>query len=205
MHDNPTIPDYDPLEDAALTHEQRAYWLQYRAAHEKLQKRVAELQSQQAYDDSDLQGMILSRPEFNREVARLLALEERYGGTSSIIYFTCDNLETLTVNHGRSVTNAAVRILCDTLLQKVRACDIVGRLGNNEFGVLLVRCGNDDAWRKGGSLAAAMRESVVSVHQHRFELAVSYGAYSFAPRDDVATGLQHAATAMLGKNGSAVK
>jgi diguanylate cyclase (GGDEF)-like protein len=196
MREIQPLPNTDFLADAALTAEQRAAWQQFRTAHHKLQQRVAELQAKQQ-DEADQQGMVLSRPDFNREVARLLALEERYGGTSSIVYFTCDNLELLAAQHGRNVANAAIRTLCDTLLQQVRACDIVGRLGGNEFGVLLVRCGNIDAWRKGGALAIALQTAVQTVHQHAFALDVQYGAYSFAARDDVATGLHNAAHAML--------
>ena len=197
MRDSHNTTEQDPLADAALTPEQRAAWQQLRSANAKLQQKVADLQSRQEPDDSD--GMILSRPEFNREVARLLALEERYGGTSSIVYFNCENIETLTTQYGRNVTNAALRALCDLLLKNVRACDIVGRLGGQEFGVLLVRCGNDDAWRKGESLAGLMQGAVQMVHDHPFALSLSYGAYSFAPRDDVATGLQAAAKTMLRK------
>ena len=198
MREIPPVHELDPLADAALTPEQRAYWQQFRLAHAKLQERVAELQ-RNAQDDAEAPGMILTRPEFNREVARLLALEERYGGTSSVIYFNCDNLENLTTQYGRNVTNAAIRILCDTLIKHVRACDIVGRLNSNEFGVLLVRCGNEDAWRKGDSLAVQMQSAVQIVHNHPFTLNVSYGAYSFAARDDLATGLQAAAQSMLKK------
>jgi diguanylate cyclase (GGDEF)-like protein len=199
MREIPPVYDHDLLADAALTPEQRAYWLQFREAQTKLQQRVAELQTKLEQDEADQIGMILSRPDFNREVARLLALEERYGGTSSIVYFNCDNLDSLTQQHGRNVTNAAIRILCDSLIKHVRACDIVGRLDQNEFGVLLVRCGNDDAWRKGEGLSVAMQAAVQMVHNHPFALSVSYGAYSFAGRDDVATGLQSAAKAMLSK------
>ena len=199
MLEKPFPLDPDLLADAALTPEQRAYWLHFRTAHSRFQHRVAELQERMQQQELDSQGMVLSRLEFNREVARLLALEERYGGTSSIVYFHCDNLDHLTSKHGRNVTNAAIRILCDTLLKHVRACDIVGRLDGDEFGVLLVRCGNDDAWRKADSLAMKMQMAVQSVHGHAFDLLVSYGAYSFSGREDVATGLQNAAQAMLSK------
>lgn len=188
----------DPLADAALTPEQRTLWQKFQEDHTRLQGRVSELQTRlEVKDDEPPMGMILSRPEFNREVARLLALEERYGGTSSIIYFDCDNLDQLTKKHGRNVTNAATRKLCDTLLAHVRACDIVGRLDKHEFGVLLVRCNPENAWRKGALLAEQMRVAVAEIHTHTFDLSVSFGAYTFVERDDVANGIKAAAKAML--------
>ncbi|MGB4101601.1 MAG: GGDEF domain-containing protein [Alphaproteobacteria bacterium] len=193
----PKKPD-DPLADAALTPEQRAAWQKYQEDHLRLQSKISELQSRlEVNEDEPPTGMILSRPEFNREVARLLALEERYGGTSSLVYFEAENLDQLTDKHGRNVGNAAIRKLCDTLLAHVRACDIVGRLDKHEFGVLLVRCDLENAWRKGALLAEQMRGAVAEVHTHTFDLSVSYGAYTFGERDDVANGVKSAAKAML--------
>ncbi len=193
------IPD-DPLADAALTPEQRTAWKKFRADHARLQEKLATLQEKQDAADKEIPGgMILSRPEFNREVARLLALEERYGGTSSLIYFDCDNLEHLTEQFTRSVTNAAIRTISDSLLHHVRACDMVGRLDANEFGVLLARCNNENAWRKAELLADQMRTAVMEIHGHTFELAVSYGVYTFTGREDVTGGIHAAAKAMLKK------
>jgi diguanylate cyclase (GGDEF)-like protein len=188
----------DPLADAALTAEQRAAWQKFRAEHAQLAGKVNELQTKLAdKTDEPPLGMILSRPEFNREVARLLAIEERYGGSSSLVYLDCDNLPHLTEKHGRNVTNAAIRQLCDALIKHVRACDIVGRLEAHEFGVLLVRCNLENAWRKGALLAEQMRAAIAEVHGHTFDLSVSFGAYTFVERDDVANGIQAAAKAML--------
>ncbi|MEJ0063827.1 MAG: diguanylate cyclase [Alphaproteobacteria bacterium] len=196
-------PDHDPLADAALTPEQRAAWQKFRADHARVQQKLIEFQARQsASEETPAFGMILSRPEFNREVARLLALEERYGGTSSLIYFDCDNLGTLTEQSGRNVTNAAIRVIGDRLLGQVRACDIVGRLDASEFGVLLTRCGTDDAWRKAELLAEHMRDAVRKIHGQVFVLEVSFGAYTFAGREDVTNGIQSAARAMLGKKAS---
>lgn len=188
----------DPLADAALTAEQRVAWQKFRAEHAHLAGKVNELQNKLAdKNDEPPLGMILSRPEFNREVARLLAIEERYGGSSSLVYFDCDNLHHLTEKHGRNVTNAAIRQLCDGLIKHVRSCDIVGRLEAHEFGVLLVRCNLENAWRKGALLAEQMRAAIAEVHGHTFDLSVSFGAYTFVERDDVARGIQAAAKAML--------
>jgi diguanylate cyclase (GGDEF)-like protein len=198
MREFPFDDSRDFLADAALTPEQRAYWLQFRAAYSKLRARVAEYQAK-AQDEQDTGGMVLSQPEFHREVARLLALENRYGGTSSVVILNCENLHEVTTTYGRNVTNAAIRNLCDVLLANVRACDIVGRLGVTEFAVLLVRCSNDDAWRKAESLAQIMQDAVREVHQHNLSLSISFGAYSFAPRDDVTAGLGQAAKAMTAK------
>ena len=55
---------------------------------------------------------------------------------------------TLRGAHGKSVANAAVREISDILMKQVRGSDIVGRLAPDEFGVLLMRCDNENAWKK---------------------------------------------------------
>lgn len=200
MADRPIVIPGDPLAAAALTPEERAAWKKFRTDYARMQEQLVQLQARQEAAESEApHGMILSRPEFNREVARLLALEARYGGTSSLVYFDCGNLGQLTAQFSRSVTNAAIRAISDTLLRHIRGCDIAGRLEADEFGVLLVRCKNEDAWRKAELLAAQMRDAVAAIHDHPFELTAGFGVYTFAGGDDAAHGIQAAAKAMLGK------
>ncbi len=190
----------DPLAGAELTAAQRAALealrmeaAQARARVEALERKVRELEQGVAVSDHPA---ILTRPEFNREVARMLACDERYGGVSSVLYFDIVKLDAAIEKFGKSVANAALREATLALMKHVRGSDIVGRLAPTEFGVLLVRCGNSDAWRKGKELAGQLYDALVEVHGCRLELEVGYGAYTFRANEDVALGLKEAANAM---------
>jgi GGDEF domain-containing protein len=87
------------------------------------------------------------------------------------------------------------------LMKNVRGSDILGRLAPDEFGILLVRCDNANAWRKGKDLVATLNAALAEVHGCKPSVVVSYGAYTFSEAEDVTTGLKHAA-AML-KRGTA--
>ena len=187
----------DWLADAILTHDQRKVWTHLReelkAAHDKIslmEDRLRELEQQTNHH----LPTVLTRPDFNREVARMLAHDDRYGGVSSIVYINLENLEQITALHGKSVANAATRTMCDTLLQCVRTSDIAGRLGVDEFGVFLARCDNANAWKKGEFLASRLHQALLEVHTKLLRPSLTFGAYTFRQNQDVTEGLKLAAS-----------
>jgi diguanylate cyclase (GGDEF)-like protein len=141
--------------------------------------------------------VILTRPEFNREVARMLAFDERYGGISSILYFDFDQLEETAATFGRAVANAALREIGEIMTKNLRSSDIIGRLASDEFGVLLMRCDNAAAWRKAEVVAIKLQNALSEIHTQKLKIKVSYGAYTFRDREDVSIGLKEAAQTML--------
>jgi diguanylate cyclase (GGDEF)-like protein len=190
----------DWLADAALTPDQRRAWNMLRgelataqALNLELKERVRQLETPQI----DAEPSILNRPDFNREVARMLAFDERYGGMSSVLYFDFDHLEATATKYGRAVSNAALREIGLTLIRSVRGSDIVGRLAPDEFGVLLMRCDNPSAWLKAERLALSLQETVAEIHGYKLDIAVSYGAYTFRDNEDLAVGLKEAAQVMM--------
>ena len=188
----------DFLADAPLTHEQRAVWRDLcaelvlaRVRIQELETRLSVLERPAAEDGSLVP--LLTRPEFNREVARMLAFDERYGGTSSVIYFDIEDLEKIKERHGTMLVEAAIRCVCDTLMTEVRRSDILGRLAPDEFGVLLPHCDNADAWKKGEKLAATLHDALIKLWGPGLNPSISYGAYTFREKEDLATGLKQAA------------
>ena len=186
----------DWLADAIFTHDQRKVWTHLReelkAAHDKIglmEERLRELEQQTSHH----LPTVLTRPDFNREVARMLAHDDRYGGVSSIVYINLENLEQITTLHGKSVANAATRAMCDTLLRCIRRSDIAGRLAVDEFGVFLARCDNVNAWKKGEFLAGRLHQALLEVHTKLLRPSLTFGAYTFRQNQDVTEGLKLAA------------
>lgn len=188
----------DWLAEAKLTPEEREAWnlLRTEVAHDRelirdLQKRIKLLEH-----PTDEQMSVLTRPEFNREVARMLAFDERYGGTSSVLYFSVEAMDAVAARYGKAVANAAIRQIGSTLMRNVRGSDVVGRLATDEFGVLLGRCDNAHAWKKGEQLAVLLEETLEEVHGCKPCLKIGYGAYTFQENVDIAAGLKEAAQVM---------
>ncbi len=139
---------------------------------------------------------VLTRPEFNREVARMLAFDERYGGVSSVLYFDFASLDGLATRYGQDVAAEAAQKIATILTRHVRRSDIIGRLATDEFGVLLVRCDNENAWKKGRELAGLLTAALDSIDNKKLTLDVSFGAYTFREDENVAQGIKEAAEAI---------
>ena len=192
------LPPDTLVADPNFTPEQLKKWGQLchevHQAHDlirQLQQKILKLESQNA---EQALPAILTRPEFNREVARMLAFDERYGGTSSVLYFNFDNLEGIASRHGQSVLNAVVATISNIMGKNVRGSDIVGRLAVDEFGVLLSRCDNAEAWQKGEALSRLLNENLRQVQDCILNLEISFGAYTFRDdKEDISTGLRKAA------------
>jgi len=186
----------DWLADATLNSDQRRAWNMLRgelasaqAKNQELMERLRQADQQQSSNDPT----ILNRVDFNREVARMLAFDERYGGISSVLYFDFDKLEEGNLRFGQAAMNTAIREIGDMLIRSVRGSDIVGRLAPDEFGVLLMRCDNAAAWRKAEIMASQLQETLA---KSKLDIKVSYGAYTFRDNEDLATGLKEAAQTM---------
>lgn len=191
----------DPFASVAFSEEQRHIWKTLRSeiiiARERVQELEERIRVLNHYSHTEI-GIqtILTRPEFNREVARMLAFDERYGGISSVLYYDIENLSDIIKVNGQVAGNTVVRVLCDTLAREIRISDILGRLDVDEFGVLLLRCDNAKAWQKGEKLAASLHEALGQIKDCRTEPIVSYGAYTFKEKENLAIGLKHAAKSM---------
>jgi len=190
----------DLLSDAPLTSDQRRAWNMLRgelasaqAKNQEILEKLRTLEQQQA----DAEPLLLNRPDFNREVARMLAFDERYGGISSVLYFDFDGLDETAVNFGRTVASATLREIGAVMVRSVRSSDIVGRLAPDEFGVLLMRCDNTSAWRKAEALAAQLQQTLLEIQGCKLNIKVSFGAYTFRDNEDLATGLKEAAQKMM--------
>jgi diguanylate cyclase (GGDEF)-like protein len=189
----------DELADAPLTVDQRRMWnalrgelASTRAKNQELHERLRQYEQQKAEADPTL----LNRIDFNREVARMLAFDERYGGMSSILYFDFEGVEEAAAHFGRAVTNAAYREIATVMAHGIRNSDIIGRLAPDEFGVLLMRCDNAAAWRKAETLSLNLQEALAEIHDCKLNIKISYGAYTFRDNEDLAVGLKEAAQAM---------
>ncbi len=185
----------DWLAGASLTDEQRKVWESARAellaSRSQLREMEAKLRASENKDDGEKPSnyVVLTRPDFNREVSRMLAFDERYGGTSSIVYFDIENLAEIITAYGRSVANSAIRSACDALVKNVRGSDIVGRLDVNELGVFLARCDNATAWKKAEAMASRLLAVMASANGKDLNPRINFGAYTFKHSEDLSTGM----------------
>ena len=129
--------------------------------------------------DEDPLMPILNRRAFVRELSRMMAFTDRYGGVSSVLFFDVDGMKTINDSHTHAAGDEALAHVANTLLENVRGSDVVGRLGGDEFGVLLVQADQTAANSKGASLAERISSTPFPYDGKPLTVSVSYGAFAF--------------------------
>src|SRR4051794_41410327 len=97
----------------------------------------ARLAEAEGLADRDALTPLLNRRALMRELARTLAAVERYGRPASLVYFDLDGLKAINDRFGHAAGDAVLRAVAQRLIGHVRASDVAGRMGGDEFAVIL--------------------------------------------------------------------
>jgi diguanylate cyclase (GGDEF)-like protein len=146
--------------------------------------------------DEDSLMPIANRRAFVRELSRMMAFAQRYGTPASVVYFDLDGLKAVNDEHGHAAGDAALQHIAQILVDSVRNTDVVGRLGGDEFGVLLVQTDEETAIRKADSLAASIVAQPLLWQDKLIALSAAYGTHSFHGNENAAEALDAADRAM---------
>lgn len=111
-----------------------------------------QLEAAEQLADRDALCPVFNRRAFERELTREIALAARHGVPLCLVYIDLDNFKLVNDRFGHGAGDAALCQVCDILLAQVRQTDIVGRLGGDEFGIILTHAGISDAEEKARAL-----------------------------------------------------
>lgn len=111
-----------------------------------------ELENAAHLADRDALCPLFNRRAFEREVTREISLAERYGTPLCLIFIDLDRFKLINDRFGHATGDRVIQHVAQTLLENVRQSDIVGRLGGDEFGVVLTHAELADGQAKAQSL-----------------------------------------------------
>ncbi|HEX7970140.1 MAG TPA: GGDEF domain-containing protein, partial [Stellaceae bacterium] len=137
-----------------------------------------------------------NRRAFIRELTRMMSFAQRYGTAASIVYFDINSLKQINDRFSHAAGDAALLQVARVLIENVRTSDVVGRLGGDEIGVLLVQTDQDLAEQKADQLAAAVAAKPLAWQGQEIPLSVSYGVHSFDGSEKVDDAVNAADRAM---------
>lgn len=155
--------------------------------------------------DQDSMLPIYNRRAFVRELTRAISITERYGTPSSVIYFDVNGMKSINDGYSHAAGDAALSKIVEKLTEQVRDSDAVGRLGGDEFGVILFQADENSAQLKATQLAESIRQEPLQYNDDEIELNVTYGFYTFTGKEDAAEALAAADEAMYASKRSAHK
>ena len=171
-----------------------------RAALAHLQEEVDRLQGKLAdaelLADLDPLTPVLNRRAFERELNRAMASARRYGEDLSLVYFDLNGFKGVNDTYGHAAGDAALKHVADVLGRNVRDSDVVGRMGGDEFAVILTRAAPENAAKRAAQLAQLIEADPVGWRSHRFFLSIAWGVRPFDPDKEAAELLAEADAAM---------
>jgi diguanylate cyclase (GGDEF)-like protein len=127
--------------------------------------------------DRDQLLPVLNRRAFVRELTRTISIGSRYQTPASLIYFDLNDFKTINDTHGHAAGDAVLINFGRVLSENVRDTDAVGRLGGDEFGVLLSHANQEQAHKKADQLAAKLRGEPASLDGKTLAVSFAYGAF----------------------------
>jgi len=154
--------------------------------------------------DEDSLLPVINRRAFVRELSRAMSFAQRYTQPSSLAFFDVNNMKTINDELGHAAGDAALMHVAEMLLEHVRHSDVVGRLGGDEFGVVLAQADEDAALRKTEELAAAINDQPAIWNGKEIKVAVAHGQYTFSGKEEPSQALLAADQAMYRHKRAAV-
>ena len=147
---------------------------------------------------ADQDGMLplLNRRAFVRELTRYISFAGRYNTPASLIYFDLNRLKQTNDTLGHAAGDAVLTHFAEVLKAHVRDSDSVGRLGGDEFGVLLSHANQEQAQKKADSLAKALEAAPVQWNGNSIPISFAYGAFELKSGDNPDVAMARADQAM---------
>ncbi len=165
-----------------------------RAEVSRLKTRLAEAEE---LADRDALTPVLNRRAFVRELGRIRTFAQRYGSPASLVYFDLDGFKSVNDRFGHAAGDTVLKAVAERLVASVRESDVVGRMGGDEFAVILVQADKATAVAKAASLSKAIEDSPIRFGDWSAPLHVSFGVREIVPDVDPETLLAEADAAMF--------
>lgn len=169
----------DDIPEAELTPRVRDVLFPMRAELHKLRAELSAARGRL----NELEGLanrdplldILNRRAFMRELERAAAMVDRYGVQACLVFIDLNDLKKINDERGHMAGDAALKHVAAALCENVRQTDLAGRLGGDEFGLILAHVTEPLADRKAAQLADIISRAPVTTKDDAFSVRISYG------------------------------
>lgn len=167
-----------------------------RSLRDELDRTRKRIQHLERVADEDAMLPIANRRAFVRELTRIISFSERYGSPGSVLYFDLNGMKQINDRFGHPAGDAALRHFAQLMVDNVRDSDVVGRLGGDEFGVILAQADVAQAQEKAAQLIDVIATSPLSWEGHEITLSCAVGMHEFHGQQSADDALSQADASM---------
>ena len=126
---------------------------------------------------SHLDGLtaVFNRQHFMGEVEQTLHQLEKRAGTACLAFIDLDHFKRINDTHGHAMGDEVLRQVVVAGKQQLRPADLFGRLGGEEFGILLVGCSHEQGMVIADRIRHAVEATTVECEGATIAISTSVG------------------------------
>ncbi len=109
---------------------------------------------------------------------------KRYGHTSSLLMLDIDNFKRINDTYGHAAGDQVLKQFSNLCLGEIRECDILGRLGGEEFAVILIETDLSAAKIVAERIREVLEFHVMTINDSELRITASIGISEFQPADE---------------------
>jgi diguanylate cyclase (GGDEF)-like protein len=121
-----------------------------------------------------------NRKGFQEALTSEIARHERKGITFCLAYIDCDNFKQVNDNYGHAEGDRLLKAIAEVALETLRRSDTVGRIGGDEFAVILPETGRTEALFVVDKLQHKLR-AVTRLLQRRVSFSIGVAVFDKTP------------------------
>lgn len=157
------------------------------------QRRLREMEDMA---DTDALLPVPNRRAFVRELNRMISFAERYGTPSTLMFIDLNDMKKINDTYGHESGDKALHHVARLLVDNVRGTDVIGRLGGDEFGVILAQADESVGAQKAQELATLINQHPIELGTDKVRMSLAFGTYTFRSGDEPNDALHKADQAM---------
>jgi len=107
----------------------------------------------------------------------------RYNHTFAILYIDIDHFKNINDNYGHAIGDKTIKQMTQICQSNIRDSDIIGRIGGDEFGIILQECGLEYAIQTAEKLRQRISDHIISCDAGAIKFSISVGAATIMDSD----------------------
>jgi diguanylate cyclase (GGDEF)-like protein len=131
--------------------------------------------------ERDMLTPLFNRRYFLSALHQRIARSERFGDRIALIYVDVDNLKQINDRHGHGAGDFALIEIAARLASAMRPCDVLARIGGDEFGILLDHISQSEATGKMRRFKAMIEDEPCCYEGRAIELGAAFGLAMITP------------------------
>jgi diguanylate cyclase (GGDEF)-like protein len=139
----------------------------------------------QLYDLATIDSLsgLFNRRHFLESAQKGFSYQRRSRVDTTLLMLDIDHFKQINDNHGHAAGDKVIRAVGEILSQDLREHDIVGRLGGEEYGMMLVDCNQTQALEIGRRLCQDVATADIMHDSDPIKVTISIGVAQLSPED----------------------